>query len=73
MTIKVKFKPEVQAMIDSAPEFDEDPNPGGEPIAHGFAEFKEYINKKTQEKTEDQKVTRRYRKSSTTTIGAPHS
>ena len=50
MAITVKFKPEVQAMLESAPEFDIDPNPGGKPIARSIAEFEEYLKKKDRTK-----------------------
>jgi len=46
----------LKTMLDSAPEYNGDPNPGGRPIARGFASFKEYINKKGRPQVTDKKV-----------------
>ena len=54
MAITVELKPEVQAMLESAPEFDSEElgfHPTGKPIARGIAEFEEYLNKKDMAKT----------------------
>ena len=53
MAITVKFKPEVQAMLESAPEFDPEElgfHPTGKPIARSIAEFEEYLKKKDRTK-----------------------
>ena len=58
MAINVKLKPEVQAMLESAPEFtlEEMGIKPGKVIARGFDEFKEYLKKQDQMKTEEPKV-----------------
>ena len=59
MAINVKLKPEVQAMLESAPEFDPEEvgvYPTGKTIARGLAEFEEYIKKQKQKKTKAQKA-----------------
>ena len=47
-----KEKAITKKMLDAAPEYDRDPNPGGRPIARGFAQFKEYINRQGRPKKE---------------------
>ena len=49
-------KAKLKTMLDEAPEYKKDPNPGGRPVARGFAEFKEYINRNGRPKKEDKKV-----------------
>ena len=49
-------KDKLKEMLDSAPEYDGDPNPAGQPVARGFAAFKEYINKKGRPQVADKKV-----------------
>ena len=58
MAINVKLKPEVQAMLESAPEFTLEEmgiNPG-KTIARGLAEFEEYIKKQKLMKNKKQKA-----------------
>jgi uncharacterized protein (DUF4415 family) len=43
-------------MLVAAPEINEDPNPGGQSVARGFAAFKEYINRQGRPKSTDKKV-----------------
>lgn len=59
---KLKITPEIKAVIKEAPAFDmnevqelEDFVPG-KPVARGFAQFKEYINRKGRPKAENPKV-----------------
>jgi len=57
--IKKKYgndKKKLKAMLVAAPEFDEDPNPGGQSVARGFAAFKEYINRQGRPKVVDKRV-----------------
>ena len=56
MKKKIKLPPEIKAMLDAAPVFDEDPNPGGKCIARGFTAFKEYIDKNERTKAKEPKV-----------------
>ena len=49
-------KAKLKAMLAAAPEFNEDPNPEGRPVARGFAVFKEYINLNGRPRKEDKKV-----------------
>ena len=46
----------LKAMLAAAPEFNEDPNPEGRPVARGFGAFKEYINRNGRPRKEDKKV-----------------
>ena len=57
MAINVKLKPEVQAMLEAAPEFtlEEMGVKPGKTIARGLAEFEEYIKKQKQMKTKKQR------------------
>ena len=55
MAVKIKLKPEVQAMLEYAPEFgeeifDQEGISPGKTIARGFAAFKQYINRKGRPK-----------------------
>ena len=56
-------KGKLKAMLAAAPEFDEDPNPGGRSIARGFAAFKEHINRQGRPKVTDKKVVVSFRMS----------
>jgi len=49
-------KEKLKAMLATAPEFDEDPNPDGRSIARGFAAFKEHINRQGRPKVTNKKV-----------------
>ena len=49
---RVKLK----AMLAEAPEYTKDPNPKARPVARGFAEFKEYINRNGRPRVENKKV-----------------
>ena len=49
-------KAKIKALLDAAPEFEDDPNPDGKLMARGFAIFKEYINRQGRPKVEDPKV-----------------
>jgi len=51
-----KDRTKLKTMLSSAPEFEDDPNPGAKPIARGFAAFKEHINRNGRPKAEDPKV-----------------
>jgi len=46
----------IMAMARAAPEYKGDLNPGGKPIARGFAEFQEYLKRKDHEKAETRKA-----------------
>jgi uncharacterized protein (DUF4415 family) len=48
-------------MAEAAPYLDGDPNPGGKPIARGFAAFKEYLKQKGHPKSEKSKNTVSFR------------
>ncbi|GHU93607.1 hypothetical protein FACS1894156_0680 [Bacteroidia bacterium] len=56
MTKKIELTPELRAMLDAAPEFDIDPNPGAKPIARGFAAFQEYLQKNESPQPQEPKV-----------------
>ena len=59
MAINVKLKPEVQAMLESAPEFTFEEMgvcPSGKVIARSYDELIEYLKKQKQMKTEEQKA-----------------
>jgi uncharacterized protein (DUF4415 family) len=49
-------KKKLKDMLVAAPEVNEDPNPGGQSVARGFAAFKEYINRQGRPKSNDKKV-----------------
>jgi len=51
-----KDEAKAMEMARAAPEYDGDPNPGGKPIARGFAQFKEHINRKGRPKSEIRKA-----------------
>ena len=46
----------IVAMAETAPEYKADLNPGGKVVARGFAQFREYINRKGRPKAESRKV-----------------
>jgi len=45
-----KDEERIMAMARAAPEREGDLNPGGKPVARGFAQFREYINRKGRPK-----------------------
>jgi len=51
-----KDEAKIMEMARSAPEEEHDPNPGGKPIARGFAQFREHINRKGRPRGESRKV-----------------
>ena len=51
----VKNKTKIQSQLDTAPEFDVLPF-AGKRVGHGFASFKEYINRQGRPRAEDPKT-----------------
>jgi hypothetical protein len=51
-----KDEARIMEMAQSAPEEEHDPNPGGKPIARGFAQFRQYINRSGRPRVESRKT-----------------